>query len=399
MRLYLTILQQNTWMVWAAVIGIAAFAIIAEQKWKWAQFLSSVIVAIFGTMILASIGIMPAKSPVYSAVNGYILPLAIPLLLFKCDIRKIIKESGSLFLIVNVAALGTCIGAFVSGCIFSKTPHIDGIVAMQVGAYVGGTVNLVAMGKVPEFHMDDSYIGAASVVVNMFVVLVLLLYSFMTVSKWFRRHYIHPHIDAFESGVRTNTGASPSEQYWKPKPISLRGLAVTLTTALAIAAFSNVFCNYITWDTSVNDTLKMLLGNMFLVIPTITIVLVTTFPKYFNNLAGAEELGTLMIMLFFVALGCAADIGKFVTIGPVFIITSIIILFFNLGLILLVGKLLKWPLEDIITCSNATIGGPPTAAGLAVNKGWSTLVVPGLLIGLYGYAIGNYCGVLIASLL
>jgi uncharacterized membrane protein len=175
-------------------------------------------------------------------------------------------------------------------------------------------------------------------------------------------------------------------------------MAVTLATGTAITAVSQLICQVIL-GTALNDNSKMVLGNVYLVMTTLTLVLVTLFPKYFNTLAGAEEMGSLMIMLFFVALGCTADIGLFIKVGPVIIITAVIILSCNLGLILLVGKLRNWSLEDIICCSNATIGGPTTAAAFAINKGWSTLIVPGLLVGLYGYAIGNYCGVLIASLL
>ena len=103
-------------------------------------------------------------------------------------------------------------------------------------------------------------------------------------------------------------------------------------------------------------------------------------------------------MLFFVALGCKADVRLFLAIGPIFLITAVIVLGGNLAVLLVTGKIFNWSLEDIITASNATIGGPTTAAALAVNKGWRALVVPGLLVGLYGYAFGNYFGGFIASL-
>ena len=47
--------------------------------------------------------------------------------------------------------------------------------------------------------------------------------------------------------------------------------------------------------------------------------------------------------------------------------------------------------------SNASVGGPPTAAAMAISKGWSRLVLPGLLAGLYGYAVGTPLGLLVTS--
>ena len=50
-----------------------------------------------------------------------------------------------------------------------------------------------------------------------------------------------------------------------------------------------------------------------------------------------------------------------------------------------------------MTASNACILGPATAAGLAGTKGWKTLVTPGILVGILGYAIGNFIGVGLAN--
>ena len=36
--------------------------------------------------------------------------------------------------------------------------------------------------------------------------------------------------------------------------------------------------------------------------------------------------------------------------------------------------------------------GPPTILALANVKGWKSLVLPGIAVGLLGYAVGNYFG-------
>ena len=84
----------NTWVLWAILVGDAALAIWLEQRYKWASKVTGCVLALLGMMILSNIGIIPTASPVYDSVWDYVVPLAIPLLLFQCNIKKIGKESG-----------------------------------------------------------------------------------------------------------------------------------------------------------------------------------------------------------------------------------------------------------------------------------------------------------------
>jgi len=49
--------------------------------------------------------------------------------------------------------------------------------------------------------------------------------------------------------------------------------------------------------------------------------------------------------------------------------------------------------------SNACILGPAPAAALAASKGWKALVTPGILVGVFGYAIATFLGVAVTTLL
>ncbi|MEM1989311.1 MAG: DUF819 family protein, partial [Candidatus Bathyarchaeia archaeon] len=67
---------------------------------------------IFG-LAATNLRIVPTDSPVWDNVWTYILPLAVTLLLFQADLRKILKESGRMFGIFNISAVGTILGAFI----------------------------------------------------------------------------------------------------------------------------------------------------------------------------------------------------------------------------------------------------------------------------------------------
>ena len=65
----------------------------------------------------------------------------------------------------------------------------------------------------------------------------------------------------------------------------------------------------------------------------------------------------------------------------------------NMAVTLLVGKLFGFNLEELLISSNATIGGPTTAAAMAISKGWDDLVLPAMLVGVWGYVIGNWIAI------
>jgi len=75
-----------------------------------------------------------------------------------------------------------------------------------------------------------------------------------------------------------------------------------------------------------------------------------------------------------------------------------IIVLVNMLFCFLGGKLLRFDLEEIILASNANIGGPTTAAGMAISQGWVKLIGPCMLVGTFGYVIGTWLGILVGSL-
>ncbi|WP_455663172.1 DUF819 family protein, partial [Pradoshia sp.] len=138
--------------------------------------------------------------------------------------------------------------------------------------------------------------------------------------------------------------------------------------------------------------LKGTLGDKYLVLTTLTILAVSIFSRYFENLKGAQEIGTYLIYMFFVVIGVPASISLIIHQAPLLLAFVAILVVVNLAVSLLLGKVFRFNLEEIILASNANVGGPTTAAAMAISKGWTQLIVPILLVGTLGYIVGNYAG-------
>ena len=104
-------------------------------------------------------------------------------------------------------------------------------------------------------------------------------------------------------------------------------------------------------------------------------------------------IGTFLMQIFFAVIGASANIGMVLKVGPVLFIFAAVILAVHLLVLLLGGMLMRLDLFELIIASNANVGGPTTAAAMAVARRWDTLVLPAILCGTLGYAVANFIGV------
>ena len=107
----------------------------------------------------------------------------------------------------------------------------------------------------------------------------------------------------------------------------------------------------------------------------------------------------LDLSLIHILIGVPASVPMIIKNSPLLLVFAAIVVLVNMIFSLVAGKLLKFNLEDIILASNANIGGPTTAAAMAVSKGWTKLVGPIVLVGTLGYVLGTYFGLIVGSIL
>jgi uncharacterized membrane protein len=391
----------NTWVLWAIITGWAAVSIYLEQKYKWASKVSGAIIALVGAMILANFNIIPTDAPVYDHVWGYVVPLAIPLLLFKTNIKKIWKESGRILVIFLISSVGTMIGATVGYlALHNLIPDLNKVAAMMSGSYIGGGVNFAAMAT--SFEVPGDLVSAAVVADNLLMALYFFVLISMPSIAFFRKKFSHPHLDEVER-IGTKENETLAASYWGRKEISLKDIALGIASAVVIVAISGelskLIGNLIPTSNGFLSMANMLLSNKYLIITTVTMLGATFMSNYFENIKGSQEIGTFLIYLFFVVIGVPASIPLILAKSPLLLVYTTIMVVINMLVTFSVGKLLKFDLEEMILASNACIGGPTTAAAMAISKGWTKLIAPIMLVGTLGYILGNYFGLLMGNLL
>lgn len=384
----------DTWTLMAFLAGWAAVSIYLEQNYKWAARVSGAIIALLGALIFANLKIIPTESPVYDGVWTYVVPVAVPLLLFKADIRRIWRESGRTFWAFNISAMGTVLGAFIATFLLSAlVPEVYKVAGMMTGSYIGGGVNFVAMSEA--FKASQNVINAAIVADNLNMALYFFVLMTIPTLAFFKKNFSHPYEDTKKDADEGKTAAAA---YWGKKEISLLDIALAMGSAVVITAVSTKFAGFVN-GSGAPAFIKAILGQKYLVITTMTLILASAFPSFFGKIKGAEELGTFLIYLFFVVIGVPASIEMIIRNSPALLLYCAVMVIVNMVWTLVIGKMLKFHLEELLVASNANIGGPTTAAAMAIAKGWTELVLPALLVGVYGYVIGNYLGIFVGNTL
>ncbi|MEP2988657.1 MAG: DUF819 family protein [Parasphingorhabdus sp.] len=322
---------------------------------------------------LSNTGILPFESDLYGVIFGYILPLAVPLLLYKATLTKILKESGMVLPIFLIGSVAVFIAALLGYYILDLGELGPKVAATYTAAWVGGMVNLVALSELTQMSPSEfSVVVSASAPVS---IIGLSTLAILPQIPFIRRHFSSKIMD--EQAEDKNMPSMQAEH-----------VSFKLTHVAGALALSAIICVVSEMITDYFD-----LGNYLLFLITIIAVLLANiFSASLNKLKGDFEFGMFGMYLFFAAIGASTDAITFVTKAPIFFLYGLIIIFGHIGLMLLVAKIFKFDLAETIIGSGANIVGAAPAAGIASAKGWKNLVTPAIATGMLGYAIGNFFG-------
>lgn len=387
------IAADNTLLLWTFLMLAAAAAIVIEQKARWAAKIPGAVIALLIALAASNLGLVPVDAPVYDAVWGYIVPLAIPLLLFQLDLHAVFKESRRLLFLFLLSSAGTVVGTLLAFLMLRHhIPELDKIAGMISASYSGGGVNFAAMAA--KLQPSDSMKAATIVADNLMMACYFLILIGLAASPLVRRVWGQRHSDT--SAVAAE-GENQAAAFWRAKDISLQNIALSLGAAMLLVAVSFTLSKYLkgilgSGENILTDMLIGLLTDKYLLLTTLTFAAIALFPRGMAKLNGSQELGTYGIYLFFVVIGIPASIPLILQNAPLLFIFTLTVAVVNLLVTLIAGKLFKYSIEEITLACNANIGGPTTAAALAIGQGWRSLVGPILVIGTVGYIIGNYIG-------
>lgn len=360
-------------------LGLAAFGFWSERT-KLGQWLSGVVLTILAGTLLANLRIVPFASPFHDMVWVYAVSLAIPLLLFHADIRKLVSEAGMMIAAFAIAVAGTVAGVLAGFWLIDLGPDANRIVATLGASWIGGSMNFAAVSQALGLNENGALIATMAATDAVVMVVFMAAILLMAGSRALLRFIPSKIIAAGDDGV---------EHKEEEKPVLDMGALATLLFLAAGCAFGGRL---------IGAALGMP-GYSVLFITLLALALANIFPAWLAKLRGGFDLGMFFMYVFFGVIGAGADVVLMVqTAMPIFFFV-VVMATVHLCVVLAGAKIFRIDLAEALIASNAVAVGPATAAAMAASQRWRLLVTPGILLGVFGYAVANFIGVGLAGLL
>ena len=364
--------------VFAIIMALSGAAFLLQNTRLGSQITGTVIV-ILGAIAAANIGLIPHQSPTYDFVFTFVVPILIPLFLLQADLRRVFREASRTTLAFLIASAGTVLGVLVAVSVLDMsqlatqsdtaiTAKEGAIAGLFAATYIGGSVNYAALGEMTGLITDRSFFSAATAADNLFSALYLSLIASLPalsrLASWYPEHRMSELVEKEA-----------------PPAVSAQSLCLALSVSVILVVISDMVAAAWTGPST-----------RYIMLTALTLILATAVPHIRRLTSGGFELGIALSFSFFASIAAGADIEAMVSKAPMLGALVAILLAVHLGVLLLVGKLCRLTLPELLTASNAAILGATTAPTMAAAKGWQDQVTPGVLVGVIGYALGTFVG-------
>lgn len=356
-------------------LGLILLSVWLDARYAWARKISPVVLILFFAGLVSNVGLITDRSPFYDGLAGFTVPFAVCLILFTVNLVDLRRTGGPLLAAFTIACVGTMIGVLTAGLLVN--PQLALVLGDETwklagpftGTYTGGSLNFFALWDGLEIGNPDLF-AAANAVDNL--TLFPLFAMWVLIPGWLGRY--------FPVGDRWGTADVLDEADHEPE--ANPELRILDLVALSFAALLIMV---------VSDLIKtQWIARFMPSFPTILIVttlaLVLAQFRFIGRLQGAFELGNLSFYLFFCAVGAMINVKMAIVLSPILFIYVMIMIVVHLVSVYGIGRLLRLDIRVLTIASAAAKTGPPSVVALANVHGWKTLVLPGVAMGLLGYA-------------
>jgi uncharacterized membrane protein len=277
----------------------------------------------------------------------------------------------------GLAAVGSFAGAFGASLLYERIlgPETWKVAGAFAAAFIGGGMNFAAVGR--GLQMSPDLFAATFVADNLSTVPYLLAQVglFTLLAPYYRKL---PETSTVSPPAKATLLDEDPRRYWNSAEISITDLA--LLSALPLGALY------------LSRRLSPLLPGFPEVLWLTTLALIVAQLPWTRRLRGAAVLSYFSLHLFFIVIGANSDISEVIKAGVSVFAYMLTIIAVHAVVVYGIGWLIRVDLPTVSIASQAAVGGPGSAMALAMAMKWNSLVTPGIIVGIFGYAIGNYIG-------
>ncbi len=361
-----------------------------------------ILILYFLGAIIANLGIFPITGTpegdsLLKFQNNFstvLVPMAIPMILLSFTYRK--GETKDQLIAMITGLLAVIIAVVAGYPIFAKhIPDAPKIAGMYTACLTGGTVNMAAVSKMlgvdgQQYALLNTY--------DMMVSFTYLVFIMAFGIRWARKLLPVKTLDVgsndadeVRAQIERDRQKNPYAGLWSKEGLIeiLKLLGVTLVV-VGLSAGVAVGLS------------KLIPGTfmMWFILSATTFSIAASFIKPIRRIKYSYEVGMYLIYIFSIVVASMANVRAMDFSGALFIVGFLLFMeVVSLTLQLLSARLFKVDADTAVIASVTYINSPPFVPMIAASMNNKRVLAPGLAIGVIGYAVGNYLGVLICNIL
>jgi len=356
------------------------------KKSSLVRKIGSIVVAYGIGLLLGLSGYLPEGSAkIQDLIISGSIPIAIPLLLFPTRIKDWFNLAGPTFKALIVGLISVVITVFIGYFLFKPedSENFWKVGALLIGVYSGGTPNLASLQAMLDVK-PETYIAIHSYDMVFSTLYFLFL---ITIGHKFFLSFLSP-FKAIDSKTETNT-----EELGVFDKIFNKESAFPLLKVFGLALLI----------LGISAGLASLFpASSFMVVVILslsTLSLAASLIPGVNRIEVSFDLGMYFILVFSVAVASMINLEELVKASSDLVFYPAFVIFGSLLLQAIISKFTKTDADTLMITSTALICSPPFVPVVCSAINNRNILVPGITVGIIGYAIGNYLGFFIGEIL
>lgn len=384
-----------TYIAFLMFLAGGLLALEKYTKWKVFNVVPPLVWLYVLNMVFCTLGLYNSDgvSAAYSALKNNLLYAMIFVMLLRCDFRKLAKLGGRMIAIFLGCSLTLAIGFFVGYPLFVNTlgggQKTWAAVAALYASWVGGSANMAAMEAALPVDTGAYACALALDTVCYSVWIALLLLAVRYAKKW------NDAVKADTSKLDAVAAAANAEVEKEKKKATSGDWIFLIGLSLLVSALSQIVGNAMAAGLDSVGLAMFDKGTCTTVFVTLLGLVCALSPL--GKLPAVEELSSIYLYAVVSLLASTASLTELVS-APMWVVYGAFVLVLHVVLMFVLSKVFHWDLCMVSTASLANIGGSASAPIVATAYDASFAGI-GVLMGVLGAAIGNFCGLGMGALL
>ncbi|HCY97052.1 DUF819 family protein [uncultured Polaribacter sp.] len=357
--------------------------------------------------------IVSNSSQLYYVASRYLLPAALVLMTLSIDLKAIFNLGSKALIMFFTGTVGVIIGgplAILLISIFSPETvggaDFDAVwrgLSTLAGSWIGGGANQTAMLEIYKYN-PAKYGGMVIVdivVANVWMAILLIgIGKKDKINKWLKAdttaiEKLKEKVIHFTQKVQKNPTLS---DYMVMLAIAFGTVGFGHFAAKYLSAFFTAFVGNITSQTWRNVFSFLGSGFFWLISISTIIAILLSYTKAKNyEGAGASKLGSIFIYILVGTIGMKMDLNQALE-NPGLIAIGFVWMAIHAVLLIIVAKIIRAPYFFLAVGSQANVGGAASAP-IVAQAFHPSLATVGVLLAVFGYAIGTVGAILCTILM